>query len=171
MNDNGSICKVTVDGTDYRIPEPTPFDPIWRSHKFNGPGLRYEIGICIQTGWIVWINGPYPAGVPDRSIARDWLNSMLLDGELYHADGAYCDGHQYCMPPNRQLRNLDQYMKSTARARHEAINGWFKRFGILTQTFRHDKYLHYEVFGAVANIVQLCIMLGGSPFDVEYYDN
>ena len=33
---NGSICNLTADGTDFRIPEPTPFWSGWYSHKFNG---------------------------------------------------------------------------------------------------------------------------------------
>ena len=66
MADPGQRCKITVDGTDFRIQEPSPFDPKWYSHKFRGPGLRYEIGVCIKTGWIVWVNGPFPAGAwPD----------------------------------------------------------------------------------------------------------
>ena len=170
MDDNGSICKVTVDGTDFRIYEPSPFDRIWYSEKFNGPALRYEIGVCIQTGWIVWVNGPYPAGLPDRNIAREWINYELEEGECYLADGGYCDGHQYTVTPTG-LRNYDEHMKTVARARHEAVNGWFKRFGILKQQFRHRKELHHLVFGAVANITQLSIMLGHSPFDVEYFDD
>ena len=170
MDDNGSICLVTVDGTDFAIPEQTPFDPIWFSHKLNGPGVRYEIGICIQTGWIVWINGPFPCGIPDLSIARDWINDLLEDGEMYVADGGYYDGQQWSNTPNGR-HDLDQYMKAAARARHEVVNGWFKRFGILQQRFHHDVYLHYEVFHAVANIVQLLIMMGHTPFDLEYRDN
>ena len=38
-------CWISLDGTDFRIQEPTPFDPKWFSHKFKGPGLRYEIGV------------------------------------------------------------------------------------------------------------------------------
>ena len=47
-----SHCAVyiTVDGTDFKIKEPTPFSPTWYSQKHNGPGLRYEVGICIHTG-------------------------------------------------------------------------------------------------------------------------
>ena len=63
---------MSIDGTNFRIYEPSPFSPKWFSHKFHGPGLRYEVGIAIRTGWIVWINGPYPPGDwPDVRIARD----------------------------------------------------------------------------------------------------
>ena len=125
MDDNGCRCKVTLDGTDFKICEPRPFDPIWYSEKFNGPALQHETGMCIQTGWIVWVNGPFPAGLPDRNIAREWTNQELQDGECYLADGGYCDGLQYAMTPTG-LHNYDQYMKKVVSARHEAVNGWFK---------------------------------------------
>ena len=53
---------MTVDGTDVMIWEPTPFSKMWYSHKFHGAELRYEIGMCIQTGDIVWVNGPFKCG-------------------------------------------------------------------------------------------------------------
>ena len=79
MNDNGSRCKITVDGTDFRIREPHPFNKErWFSKKFKGPGVRYEVGICIQTGWIVWLNGPFPCGeFPDLKIAKMELVHMF----------------------------------------------------------------------------------------------
>ena len=70
MSDTGAVCKVTLDGTDCPINEPVPFNPKYYSHKFKGPGLKYELGICIQTGWICWWNGPFPCGNPDLAIAR-----------------------------------------------------------------------------------------------------
>ena len=169
MRDNGSICKATIDGTDFAIQEPSPFDPNWYSHKFHGPGVRYEVGVCIQTGWIVWVNGPFPCGTTDLQIARSWLIEELDDGEKYLADGGYNDGGQYSETPNG-LNNPDQRMKATARARHETANSRFKEFGILAQTYRHTLHRHGTVFKAVANIVQLAIVLERPLFDVEYND-
>jgi len=63
MNSNGSICLVTINGTDFCIVfEQMPFDSKWFSQKFKGPGLCYEVGVCIQTSWIVWINSLFPTG-------------------------------------------------------------------------------------------------------------
>ena len=57
---------MTVDGADFPIWEPRPYckvgNAIWYSPKFKGAGLRYELGVCIQTGDIVWINGPFCPG-------------------------------------------------------------------------------------------------------------
>jgi hypothetical protein len=99
MNDIGNICKMSVDGTDFRIREPQPFNPKWYSKKFNGPGLRYEVGICIRTGWICWLNGPFPCGHwPDIWISRDYLVYLLDRDERLLSDGGYPG--QYHMQPN-----------------------------------------------------------------------
>jgi hypothetical protein len=53
---------VSVNGTDFQIIEPSPFDKDNFSYKFNGPGLRYEVGVCILSEEIVWANGLYEPG-------------------------------------------------------------------------------------------------------------
>ena len=58
----GGSCLVMVDGTEFWIFEPKPFTKDFYSHKFEKAGLHYEVGMCIQTGLIVWINGPFVAG-------------------------------------------------------------------------------------------------------------
>lgn len=55
-------CRVSVDGVDFRVREPQPFNPKWYSRKFNDPGLRHEVGLCIMTGGIAWAHGPFPCG-------------------------------------------------------------------------------------------------------------
>ena len=162
---------VAVDGTDFKVNEPSPFSWKWCSHKINHAGLRYEVGICIQTGSIVWINGPYaPGHWPDINIARDCLHGALDSDELHLADGAHKDGHGWCVVPNG-LNNADQHMKAVARARHEVINGLFKQFGCLSHTFRHHRTKHGLAFTAVANIAQAKILLEDPPFQVVYDDN
>ena len=52
-NDNGSTYKVSVDGTDFCIQQPRPFNKMWYSHKFNGPVLRYGVAISVKSVDIV----------------------------------------------------------------------------------------------------------------------
>jgi hypothetical protein len=171
IDDNGSECLVSVDGTDYRIPEPIPFDPKWFSHKFNGPGLRYEVGLCIQTGDCVWINGPFPCGDwPDLRIARDSLIYHLDHGEMYLADGGYYDGNQWSVTPSG-FHEFSDKQKSVVRARHETINKRFKQWGALKQVYRHPRETHGAVFRAIANITQLTLEAGEHLFGVEYDSN
>ena len=162
---------VSVDGTDFKINEPLPFSRAWYSHKFRAAGVRYEIAICLQTGEIVWINGPFPCGsYPDRKIARDeGLEDALNVGEMYVADGGYRDGFTRAETPTG-LRNEDQWMKGIARARHETLNARFKLFGVLRQLFRHSVEKHGIVFGAVANITQIVIEEESPLFQIQYYD-
>lgn len=66
--------------------------PKWFSHKFKGPGIRYEVGLCIKTGKIVWVNGAYPCGFwPDLKIARASYIYQVDANELTLADKGYRD--------------------------------------------------------------------------------
>jgi hypothetical protein len=60
--DTGKTCKINVDGADFKIYNQKPFTKDDYSFKFNGPGVRYEVASNIQTGDIVWINGPFKPG-------------------------------------------------------------------------------------------------------------
>ena len=69
--DIGCHQKITVDGTDFCIQPPNDGQPrsSWYSHKFKKPAVRYEVGISIQSGDIVWLSGPWRAGrYPDITI-------------------------------------------------------------------------------------------------------
>lgn len=83
-------CRLTVDGTDFRICKPSPFSTRWFSHKFKGPGLRYEVAVSIVGGDIVHTNGPFPCGAwPDIKIFRSDLINKLAPGEMVEADNGY----------------------------------------------------------------------------------
>ena len=87
---HGGLCQVTVDGTDFWICEPKPFTKDFYSHKFAKAGLRYEVGVCIQTGLIVWINGSFAAGkYNDITIFQSKMIYDLLDWEMVEADQGY----------------------------------------------------------------------------------
>lgn len=88
----GQTCFCSIDGVDFKILEPKPFNRKWYNHKFHGPGVRYEIALCIQTGNIVWMHGGYPCGEwPDLKIARESYVHMLHPKERSIADKGYKD--------------------------------------------------------------------------------
>ena len=96
--------------------EPSEFDPKWWSHKFNGPGLRYEIAICIRTGDIVWAHGGVPCGEwPDLRLARNAFIDRLLPGEKAIADGGYRDHHYFDFTNGAQQRKKDLREKKKTR--------------------------------------------------------
>jgi len=159
---------VTVDGTDFKINEPKPFNPDFFSEKFNHAGLRYEVAVCIQTGYIVWVNGPYPCGTwPDLRIAREALHGELLDGEMYVADGGYAEGNQHCFTPNGS-NTYEQRKMAEARARHETINGRFKTWKALDVEWRHLREKHGLAFRSVAVVTQVEILFGHKHYTVEW---
>jgi len=169
IDDNGSRCKLSVDGTDFMVYEPRPFDWKWYSEKFHGAGLRYEIGVCIQTGWICWVNGPFPCGSwPDIQISQDSLVYELLPDKFVLADRGY--GGAYHLTPNNTGHNnrLEKKMMGAARARHESINRLFKVYGCLKQKWRHQLTKHHNTFWAIANITQLKITKERANWKVKY---
>ena len=145
-----------MDGTDFRIKGTNPIDKDYYSHKFNGPALRYEIGIAIKTGHIVHINGPFPAGSwSDLRIARNMLHNILPAGEYYIADGGYKDDDS----PSVLFEDVPEDEKrrfKKIRARHENVNGRLKEWRALSDVFRHeDDQKHSVILHAVAVAVEV----------------
>jgi len=168
MADAYQRCLVVIDGTDFKINEPFPFDPSYFSHKFNHAALRYKIGVCIKTGWIVWVLGPFAAGAwPDLRISREVLHYELCDQEMYVADGGYKDGNGWSVNPDG-THTFAQRQFATARARTETINGCFKKFRCLKEVWRHEIEKHGAVMTSVAIIVQLSLREGKLSWMVDY---
>lgn len=149
---------VTLDGVDFKIREPTSFSPRWYSHKFNGPGVRYEIGLSIGNGDIVWASGGLPCGEwPDIEIAKD-LYIYYAKNEISLADKGYRFQNYFKQPTSQKQRTL--------LARHETLNGRLKTFEILNGRFRNELKKHPMVFHACINILQVCIQNGETLFEV-----
>jgi hypothetical protein len=164
---------MTVDGTDFRVNEPWPYrkghNEKFFSHKFSRAGLRYEVGVCIQTGDIVWLHGPFPAGMSDLKIFCIKLALMLLPQEKVVADRGYQGDPQIITPYNSPDNAAIQIAMGKARACHETINRAFKRWGALAQCFRNCPDKHGFVFIAIATMTQLEITHGSPPFQVYGY--
>jgi len=168
--DKGNDCLVTCDGTDFRIAE---HGKKFYSHKFKKSALRYEVCLCILTGDIVWINGPYEAGLyHDISIFRDALKTELAPNERVEADDGYIGEHPQCIKCPKGFANLKETesMQQRCRNRQETINKRFKDWGALRQTWRHDIVAHAEAFTAIVIVCQLSINEGEKLFECGYRD-
>ena len=176
-------CFMSADGTDCPVFEPWPFSPSMYSHKLNGPALKYEVGVCLMTGRIVWVNGPFEGSANDATIFKNGLSLVLHDEEKVECDRGY-KGDDKMMVPNMGFDSKERKMKSNARAQHEAVNGRLKQFNVLTCHFRHMKtnaegtmkQKHKLCFNAVAVITQLKFTVGGEAifergleYDVNYF--
>ena len=171
MHDSKEICLVTVDGTDFRINEPSPFSSKWCSQKFNGPALRYELCIAIKSGYIVAYHGPFPAGkYPDITIFRRKTKTALGTVEKAMADKGYRGDLKGFTPYDATNKKHKKEM-ALARSRHETINGRLKAWGALGQRFRHKLDKHHLIFRSIIVIEQIKIENGRPTFMVSYSDS
>lgn len=177
-------CLITVDGVDCPIKEQYPFDKEIFSHKLNGPGYKYEVGVSISRADIVWINGLFKAGRGDQTIfIEDGLSDILCDDEYAEVDGGY-NGSDKMKGPTVAKSRSDRKQKSVARGRHENVNRRLKCFSILDNVFRgptgrpvtettsatgkNEPEKHQWAFATVAVIIQLGFELDGGLYPVEY---
>ena len=162
------MCFVTVDGTEFRIMEPIPFNKDCFSHKLKGRGLRYEIVVSIRKRHIVSINGPFPTGAyPDRRIFNEGIKLQLEEYEMIIGDGGYKGDKVKTLTGNH---NSFDCMCSVARARHKAINHRFKEFHCLKNIYRHSTQEHYKFFAPCALLVQLVLEKDGGSFNTGYIE-
>lgn len=161
MSAAGATAFCSLDGIDFKIDEPKPFDPKWYSHKFKAAGLRYEIGLNIRTGFIVWAFGGYPCGeFTDLKLARELYVRSVNVGEKTIADRIYKDTNFFILPNNQNKKVHKRIL-----ARHETVNKRLRHFAILKNTFRHDITKHPMVFHAVVNVTQVILENGEPLFD------
>jgi hypothetical protein len=92
-NFGDDIWAVTVDGTHCWIREPQhptwSQDPEYYSHKYNKAGLNYKLAMSISQNRLVWMNGPFKAGMNDITIfTKKGLKEKLRDtGKKAIGDG------------------------------------------------------------------------------------
>lgn len=128
----------------------------------NRAGLRYEVGLNIRTGNIVWVHGGVPCGdFPDLALARSRSIYCVNDDERTVADEGYRDARYLVYPSAFPLcaRRLHQIM-----TRHETVNKRVKQFEVTIAVFRHNRTRHNFCFLSVVNIVQIQIE-NGTLFD------
>ena len=162
---------VSVDCTDCKILQK---GRAFASFKFaKKSGLRYEVGVGIMTGEIVWINGGFPCGLfNDLTIFRASLATMLDPQERVEADDGYATESPYRAKVTGAMFNPEEarvYQKRV-QGRHETVNARFKGFKILSDVYRHDVEQHGYVFRAVAVLVQLSIKNGDPLFETKDYE-
>ena len=155
--DQNHIFILSVDGVHTKTFEnrKNPTAAIY-SHKSNGPGLAYEIGVALYYDKIVWVNGPFPAGTSDLSIFRapNGLKSRIPAGKRIIGDNGYKGEANIISTSNPLDSEAVRAFKRRARARHETINARIKKYSIVSGCFRHPKNKHKMVFDSVCILVQ-----------------
>ena len=79
MTTEVNVKQLAVDGTDFHIALHLKQWNTFYSHKFNGPGVRYELAISIASGDFVHYKGPYACVERnDIQIFRDGLKKTAI---------------------------------------------------------------------------------------------
>ena len=174
MADVDNLCLMSVNCTDCLMQEPMPFNKKWYSNKLNGPGVRYELCVCVMTGWIVSVNGWFPCGQwPDKKIAKIGIEKKMEDWERCIADRGYTNVMSRAWTPDDDfLQNVAQVTghvsRGVVRARHEGINSALKKFKAFSMPWRHPRLKHETTCKAILNLIQIGIMNGEITFQVDY---
>jgi hypothetical protein len=145
------IFLISVDGTHCPIHEPRT-DPSskWYSHKFNGPGVSYELALAIHSNRLVWINGPFPASIHDITIFRSaedpsaGLISMIPEGKRAIGDSGYSGEPMKVAVTRPDDSAKSKKFKARVKSRHENFNGRLKNLRVLSLPFRNGYDRHQE---------------------------
>lgn len=149
-----TIC---VDGTDCPNQEPQPFSKRNFSIKMHAAGFRYQL-TSSRKGDIIDVDGPYRPGTvrgSEKAIFERGIMTFLDEDEKCEGDTYYRRQIKEMFPgySNEEELNLARRF----RARHEGLNGRFKRFQILTTKFRAKPAYqkHSMAYRAIAVLCQL----------------
>ena len=167
---------IQIDGTDCMTTNQGESLPAFYSFKFKNSGLRYEVGTCIRTGDLVWINGPFPPGDwPDVEVFRLNLKLQLGANERVEADDGYIgEDPRTAKCPGGVRYMEDQHWRakrSNVRSRGETANHRLKMFAAIDGTFRHNILKHSVCFRACAVLAQLSFEVGSKAlYQIKNYD-
>lgn len=126
--------------------------------------MRYEIGLSVLTGSIIWVNGPFPCGkYPDLKIFKSDMLKSLNDGEYVIADNGY--PHNRCITADNVEEDFSE-IHSRIRARHETVNKRLKQFDVLKFEFRHSLNKHCICFHAVSELTAISLDSSEPLFDL-----
>ena len=128
------------------------------SHKFNGPGITYEVGIAIWESRLLWIKGPFVASTHDAKMCRSdgGVNDEKLQGKRGVGDSAYKKIPSMTVHREGHSKEMTNFI-NRVRARHESFYNKIKVFGILAHKFRgswNKREEHKIFFEGLAVLVQ-----------------
>jgi len=122
--DKGNDCLVSIDRTD--CPYEAKGKELW-SYKFWKTGLRYLVALCIKTGDIVYINGPFPpgkGGLNDLATFCWGITGWLKEDEQAEAGNGYLREAPWYIKCLKSFTRLDKalQMEQNCRSHHEMVN-------------------------------------------------
>lgn len=153
--------NVVVDATECRIDRPQ--DNATQKEYYSGKDkchtIKYELGIDIVRGFIVWLYGGVPGHVHDLEMSRaSGIFDRLLPGELLLADKGYIGVDLYLTPMRQPVEASQWFVNSflsKIRVLVENVIGRVKVFSCLRQPWRNDLSLHPIVMDVLCNLINL----------------
>ena len=160
-------CLISTSTIDFPVLDPRektckigPSSPYYSRHV-KGPALRYEVGVSIFGGEIVWTNGPFKAGCETESEIFESLKESIDPDEIAEQfsrlDLLFCGKN-----PDSDMAKKVPFK---TRDRQKMVNDHIMSFKIL-QGFRHCVLRHDTVFHAIVGLVQLSIEKELETFDL-----
>ncbi len=159
--DSIMTVNMALDGTECWIER--PLDNVIQRQYYSGKKrkhtIKYEIGVQIQTGKIVWLAGGVPGSVHDITLYRACgLKCNLLPGELILADKGYI-GDNIMIHPFRPARTEEEQQFNAAisslRQIVEHTYNRIKIFNFTQQKWRHDLNLHPMAFKVIVHSLNI----------------
>jgi hypothetical protein len=102
----------------------------------------------------------------DINIFNKVLRNFLEPGEWIEADEEGYRGHpdKIKCPGSDANPAENRAMQGRVRARHEALNGRLKNWGILSQVFRHHIMKLYTVISSINRLYELFQLINSGDF-------
>eukprot|EP01133_Synstelium_polycarpum_P020626 gene20626-24771_t len=104
-------------------------DQSFYSFKHSDVGFKYEVGVNIETGEILWCRGPYKGAASDVTIFRKHLKQTInVDGlERYIGDKGYQGEQQYLLTPVKKPANGE------LTDQENIYNNWVSHYRIIVE--------------------------------------
>ena len=128
---------------------------IFYSGKAKKHTIKYDIGICIHTGFIVWIGGGVPGSVHDLTLAQEGI-AKKFQNQIFVGDKGYVGDERFITPfknPQNEIQKLWNSELRKVRVSVEHTYSKFKLFHCLNTPWRHNIEYHPLVFQIIANLV------------------
>ena len=153
--------NMTLDVTECFIqcPFENAIQHLYYSGKKRRHTIKYEIGIHLQSGKIVWLNGGIPGSVHDLTIIQNsGLLSNLFPGELVLSDKVYIGEICFYHPIKPAITIEEKQFNSAISSIRETVEHTIHRikiFGFTQQKWRHNLNLHSIAFSVICHTLNI----------------
>lgn len=141
-----------------------PLDWLTQRQYYSGKKkkhtIKYEVGVHLSTGRIVWLVGGIPGSIHDMKMAQEnGILQQLLEGEWILADKGYTSSNLPFLTPIKDPQTEEELQWNSfinqTRVIVENTYGRIKTFGSVKSNWRHNIDLHPLMFKVVCILVDI----------------